>query len=173
MGFLQSTPENITIAVGLFLLVALVAIVVGIVHEIRKHFGAGALGNQVAQARVKLEKLEAKAKASIAATDAKMKAAATPGALSAVPRSFRLSGMAIATLVLVAVVGFVAKQQVEIIVYKACLITMAAVAGYWVDRELFPDSRPHDITDPTLRWKYEGRRALIVAAAMLTSGLGA
>lgn len=89
------------------------------------------------------------------------------------PRKLRMAGMAIASLILLGVVWYIARQQIGVLLYKALLLTGAAFISYWVDRTAFPDSRPHLYPDVNLRWKYEARRALIISAGMLTAGLGA
>jgi hypothetical protein len=97
-----------------------------------------------------------------------------PGAVMAViPRAWRMGAMALSSTVLTGGVAVIARQQLGILVFKACVLTLAAVIGYWIDRTAFPDTRPHLIGDPQLRWRYEWRRAAIMAAALLTAGLGA
>lgn len=99
---------------------------------------------------------------------------ADPGAvIGVIPRAWRMGAMALSSTVLTGGVAVIARQQLGILVFKACLLTLAAVIGYWIDRTAFPDTRPHLIGDPQLRWRYEWRRAAIMAAALLTAGLGA
>jgi hypothetical protein len=90
--------------------------------------------------------------------------------------------LALALLLLVAV-WLLAPQQLPVSLYKLSLVVTAAVAGYWIDRGLFPYARPDRIelklppgavfaqalamSIATLR------RAIIVAAAMVAMGLGA
>lgn len=53
--------------------------------------------------------------------------------------------MTITTLVavgLLALIALAAPQQLPVTIYKLSLVTLAAVAGYWVDREMFPYARP-------------------------------
>lgn len=104
-------------------------------------------------------------------------------------------------LVLVLAVWLLAPQQLPVSLYKLSLIALAAVAGYWIDRSLFPYARPDmflgfDAEDepeetegpegdtlflrastdqPLLRLMAACmlRRAIIVAAAMIAMGLGA
>jgi len=93
-------------------------------------------------------------------------------------------------LALLALVALAAPQQLPIIAYKLALVTSAGVAGYGLDRALFPYGRPHvmtpDLAQPrelgedevgdrvwdVLYIVAQGRRAIIVAAAMLAVGLG-
>lgn len=95
------------------------------------------------------------------------------GVIGTIPRAWRMGAMALASTVLTGGMAAIARQQLGILVFKACLLTLAAVIGYWIDRTAFPDTRPHLIGDPQLRWRYEWRRAAIMAAALLTAGLGA
>ena len=104
--------------------------------------------------------------------------------------------------VLMLLVWLMAPQQLPVSVYKLSLVAMAAVAGYWIDRSLFPYARPDDFLEPEDAEVVELqpgdepsgvvemlevqsgappfllaaamiRRALIVAATMLAVGLGA
>lgn len=43
---------------------------------------------------------------------------------------------------LLAVIAVVAPPQLPVVLYKACLVALAAVLGYWLDRALFPYARP-------------------------------
>lgn len=74
------------------------------------------------------------------------------------------------TAVLVAAVAAIAPVQLGIMVYKAALLTGGAWLGYWVDRLVFPYTRPHESPmDPHAEY----RRAIIVAAAVLAIALSA
>jgi len=48
----------------------------------------------------------------------------------------------LAAIVLSVLVLLLAPQQLPVSVYKLSLIALAAVAGYWIDRSLFPYARP-------------------------------
>ena len=98
----------------------------------------------------------------------------------------RMSKTTALALLLVACVALIAPQQLGIIVYKVALVTLAGVAGYILDRALFPYARPDkwlpNKGTPTdclgcelnsrLSFTAQYRRAVIVAAAMLAIGLG-
>ena len=43
---------------------------------------------------------------------------------------------------LLAVIAMVSPAQLPVVLYKAALISLAAVLGYWLDRALFPYARP-------------------------------
>lgn len=96
-------------------------------------------------------------------------------------------------VVLLAVVGWAAPQQLAVIAYKTALVILAGVAGYLLDRWAFPYARPHgylvkdwhgrgfdenNADNPVvMRWEPAflvacGRRAIIMAAAMLAVGMG-
>jgi hypothetical protein len=103
---------------------------------------------------------------------------------------------AILALALVVAVALISPQQLPVIVYKVGLVLLAGVAGYILDRALFPYGRPHLYLPPRIKglsmssevqevpspdstwsdrkpfWAAQARRALIVAAAMLAVGLG-
>ena len=95
-------------------------------------------------------------------------------------RFFRMADWLLAAIVLTVLVFLLAPHQLPVSLYKLSLIALAAVAGYWVDRSLFPYARPD-----TFIFKFESesavrlfaaamlRRAIIVAAAMMAVGLGA
>lgn len=45
-------------------------------------------------------------------------------------------------IALLAVIWKVAPQQLPVVAYKLSLLSLAGVAGYWMDRHLFPYARP-------------------------------
>ena len=49
--------------------------------------------------------------------------------------------LVLAALLLVAI-AIVAPPQLPVVLYKASLVALAAVLGYWLDRALFPYARP-------------------------------
>ncbi|OGT57881.1 MAG: hypothetical protein A3E01_05245 [Gammaproteobacteria bacterium RIFCSPHIGHO2_12_FULL_63_22] len=95
---------------------------------------------------------------------------------------------------LLAVIAVVSPVQLPVVLYKATLLALAAVVGYWLDRTLFPYARPDgylhrdwrhgtdepegDVDYPVVAG-YEAvfiwamvRRALVVGAAMLAMATG-
>lgn len=69
-----------------------------------------------------------------------------------------------------------APQQLPVTLYKLSLVALAAWAGYWIDRSLFPYARPdnqsiqpYDIIIASAML----RRAIIVAATIVAVSLGA
>lgn len=102
---------------------------------------------------------------------------------------------ALVALVLIVALAVFAPAQVPVAVYKLCLLLLAAVAGFCVDRALFPYAEPSGYlkddwrkdpdadntndADYPIAEDYCGvfvvamlRQALIVAVAMLAVGLG-
>lgn len=55
---------------------------------------------------------------------------------------WRMTDWLIVALALALVVWLIAPQQLPVSIYKLSLVSMAAVAGYWIDRSLFPYARP-------------------------------
>lgn len=74
----------------------------------------------------------------------------------------------IAVALLVSLQGY---QQFLVVAYKLSLVSLAAWVGYWVDRNLFRNSRYED-SQAFDYVAYVGiRRALIVAAVILATAL--
>lgn len=93
------------------------------------------------------------------------------------------------TLAGVVAIWFVAAHQVNVLLWKAVLLTSAAYLGYWIARQLEKGKRPHEIFeearlvgvegDADRRFQLESladsmlkRRTAIICAAMLASALG-
>lgn len=45
-------------------------------------------------------------------------------------------------VLLLLLIGLISPVQLPVVLYKAALIALAAVLGYWLDRALFPYARP-------------------------------
>jgi hypothetical protein len=93
----------------------------------------------------------------------------------------RLSPGWIVLAVLLSVLYWIAPQQVPVVLYKSVLVVLAGVVGYLLDRWVFPYARPHsyltanreDLCQSERLFLFAcGRRAAVVAAAMLAVGLG-
>lgn len=54
----------------------------------------------------------------------------------------RTSTWLVLALVLIAVIAVIAPQKFGLTIYKASLVSLAAVMAYWLDRALFPYARP-------------------------------
>ena len=61
---------------------------------------------------------------------------------AALRRAPRTTSWLIAAAVLLAVIAALSPVQLPVVLYKAALISLAAVLGYWLDRALFPYARP-------------------------------
>lgn len=89
------------------------------------------------------------------------------------PRMIVSSVLAIALGV---AISQIAPHQALVTLYKFSLVTGAGVAGYYLDRELFPYARPDIFLVGGREIAFAAaqiRRALIVAAMMLAVGMGA
>lgn len=62
----------------------------------------------------------------------------------------RMSATLAGAILLLLVIAYIAPQQLPVTIYKLSLITIAAVIGYWVDREIFPYARPDRFIDSAL-----------------------
>ncbi|MFU3147479.1 putative holin [Pseudomonas aeruginosa] len=88
-------------------------------------------------------------------------------------RAPRMTNWTLVTLVLLIILAYFRPEQLQVVTYKLLLVTLGAVAGYWIDRSLFTfAARPHEC--PTTlevvgAWM---RRALIVLACILGLTLG-
>lgn len=87
------------------------------------------------------------------------------------------------TLGLILGVSTVSEDQLSITMYKLSLTCTAAILGYWIDRLLFPTTRPYQVlekckmteltsTETMLIVGAQIRRALIILATTLSAGLG-
>ena len=100
---------------------------------------------------------------------------ATPPKTRRLPRFWICTVIAIALLAALAVV---APHQLPVVLYKCGLVTLGAVLGYWIDRNLFPYSRPHEATcvdRAGAHWARSMamlRRAIVVLACVLGLTLG-
>ena len=87
-------------------------------------------------------------------------------------RRFRMDDWLIGAIILGSLIAIIAPQQIGVTIYKLSLIALAGVAGYWLDRGLYPYARPDRLDGYFSAWA-QIRRALIVAAAIIGVGLGA
>lgn len=108
----------------------------------------------------------------------------------------RMIGWALLTVVLIIVAlffhGAYPGTLIAVTLYKAHLMALGGWGGYWLDRALFPYSRPHeyllaeDAPEELMQGEFVGelvdgssfsksmlRRAIIVAACLICVGLGA
>lgn len=96
----------------------------------------------------------------------------------------RMAGWMLAATSLTVAGLMLAPQQLPVSIYKFALVLTSACLGYWLDRSIFPYARPDghllDVqggaeshTISLLMAAAMLRRAVIVAATMLSVGLGA
>jgi len=80
----------------------------------------------------------------------------------------------IAAALLLLLLWWIAPQNLDVVIYKLSLVTLAAVLGYHLDCNLFPYARPGDALADDHRDSGMAmvRRAIIVAAAMLGVTMG-
>lgn len=57
-------------------------------------------------------------------------------------RAPRTSTWLLLAAILLACIAVIAPPQLPVVLYKASLVSLAAVLGYWLDRALFPYARP-------------------------------
>ena len=86
-------------------------------------------------------------------------------------RAPRNSLFIVLAALLLAVIAMVSPVQLPVVLYKAALIALAAVIGYWLDRALFPYARP-DMVSTCDRSMAGIRRALVVLGCVLGLTLG-
>lgn len=82
----------------------------------------------------------------------------------------------IVSVALGVVISQLAPQQALVTLYKFNLVTAAGVAGYYLDREIFPYARPDlfEVGGRDLVFAAAMlRRAIIIGCMMLAVGLGA
>ena len=91
----------------------------------------------------------------------------------------RMIGWLIISIPLILIIALLSPQKIDLIVYKAMLITFAAWLGYRIDRGLFPYARPDKLAEPPAMPDSDlafasamMRRAVIVAACVLAMALG-
>ena len=72
----------------------------------------------------------------------------------------------VVSIILLTAVFLISPAQIPVIIFKASLVTLAAILGYWIDYLLFPHMRPGIIDkieqDPIIRASIAIRRAIII-----------
>ncbi|CAL5247543.1 hypothetical protein PASLES1_27050 [Pseudomonas aeruginosa] len=88
-------------------------------------------------------------------------------------RAPRMTSWTLVTLVLLIILAAIRPEQLQVVAYKLVLVTLGAVAGYWIDRSLFPYvARPHECSANLVVVGAWLRRGLIVLACILGLTLG-
>lgn len=57
---------------------------------------------------------------------------------------FVFAGLVASTCVILAVLFALTPSTITILIYKLCMVFMAGVAGFWLDRVIFPYAQPRD-----------------------------
>lgn len=85
----------------------------------------------------------------------------------------RMTVMTLITLCLLLALAAIRPEQLQVVLYKAGLVTLGAVLGYWIDRSLFlVEARPHECIGGIHIVGAWLRRALIGLACILGLTLG-
>lgn len=89
-------------------------------------------------------------------------------------RAPRMTLWTIIALCLLLALAEVRPEQLQVVLYKAGLVTLAVVLGYWFDRSLFlgREARPHECIGGIHIVGAWLRRALIVLAVVLGMTMG-
>lgn len=86
-------------------------------------------------------------------------------------RAPRMTDWTLITFALLMCLAIIAPSKLPIVLYKAGLVTLGGVLGYWIDRALFPYARPNQVQRAE-RAMAGIRRALVVLACILGLTLG-
>lgn len=85
----------------------------------------------------------------------------------------RLTSWAIVAGLLLMAVALLHPEQMTVVLWKLCLVTLAAPVSYWIDRALSPLGRPHQMEpDSGCRDVAMFRRSLVFTACVLGLTLG-
>lgn len=84
----------------------------------------------------------------------------------------RLSIWWLIAIVLLALIYHVAPQQLPVVLYKLSLLSLAGIAGYWLDRHLFPYARPDSYLDSVdwRRWLQKRGKSSYAPDLTVTNG---
>lgn len=99
--------------------------------------------------------------------------------MKAVLDTLRMSPWLALTVALAVLVYAIAPAQLEVAIWKAMLLSGAAYLGYWIDRNVFPYARPHEVLEYARRAPEAAlyaalamlRRAVIIAAVVIAAAL--
>lgn len=85
----------------------------------------------------------------------------------------RMTVFAVISLMLLTAIWFVRPEQLQVVLYKASLVTLGAVLGYYIDRAVFLiEARPHECIGGIHIVGAWLRRALLASACILGMTLG-
>ena len=89
-------------------------------------------------------------------------------------KQIRMLDWVVVSILLTLAIGLLAPHQLGVTLYKLSLVSLAAVAGYWIDRSLFPYARPDELALSEMETVAAYvRRAILVAACIVGVSLGA
>lgn len=86
-------------------------------------------------------------------------------------RAPRMTAWTLISVALLIALALIAPLKLPVVLYKCGLVTLGGVLGYWIDRALFPYSRPCQVPNED-RCMTGLRRALVVLACILGLTLG-
>jgi len=95
--------------------------------------------------------------------------------LKKISAALRMWPWSLAAIILFVVIGVFAPTQLPVVIYKAAMVSLFGVIGYWLDRSLFGYARPHDFFGEgqhTVGALLMLRRAAIILACILGGTLG-
>lgn len=93
--------------------------------------------------------------------------------LATIKDKLRASPFLLGAILGLVLIAFIAPQQLGVIAYKATILSLAAYAGYWADRIIFPNARVDDmaVAETSVFTTAQLRRAIMVGATLIASGL--
>ena len=87
---------------------------------------------------------------------------------------YRMLDWLLISILLLLLVFAMAPQQIQVLVFKMAQVAISGYIGYWFDRSVAPNVRPHCEKLTAQERAAAGlRRALIISAAMIAGALGA
>ena len=98
--------------------------------------------------------------------------------MESIKNSRMISWLAV-SIPLIVIIAILSPQKIDLLVYKAVLITFSAWLGYRIDRGLFPYARPDRLVEEPAMPDSDLavaaamlRRSIIVAACVLAMAIG-
>lgn len=85
----------------------------------------------------------------------------------------RMTVFAVISILLLLAIWYVRPEQLQVVLYKASLVTLGAVLGYYIDRSLnLIEARPHECIGGVHIVGAWLRRAVLASACILGMTLG-
>lgn len=89
-------------------------------------------------------------------------------------KNIRMIEWLLITVVLAIAISIVAPHQLPVVAFKALQVTLFGWIGYWLDRRMFPYSRPDALTLSDIeRSAASIRRAIVCGCVVIAGALGA